>query len=181
MEAEIKREIARPKAVLAAALFPGGRGIKSSKAGITHQLRPGALRRPSARLRDPAAGRTGGSSPPPPSGAPRGRHPAAGRPYREGGQLLGRHGGEQLRQQQQQRHPHPERRRQRLGHPPGDVAAPLCSLLSRFFFFFSPFSFFSPHPLKCGLGRTAEHRQFRPFSVSGGARRCSPASPPSAT
>lgn len=36
------------------------------------------------------------------------QRPAARWPYREGGELLGRHGGEQLRQQQQQRHPHPE-------------------------------------------------------------------------
>lgn len=66
-----------------------------------------------------------------------GGRPAAGWPYREGGELLCRHGGEQLRQQQQQRHPHPEAAAaagtQRLrvaedGDSPWDVA-PLRRLL----------------------------------------------------
>lgn len=132
------------------------------------------------------AARPGGSAPAG-SGAPRGtdppgaRRPAAGRPYREGGELLGRHGGEQLRQQQQQRHPHPEAAAagtQRLreaeeGDSPGDVAPPPRRLLwlpfqslplggpsSGPLFSSSP-----PHPLKLGDGSIAERRQFLPLSV----------------
>lgn len=115
------------------------------------------------------------------SGAPRGR--SGGRPYRECGELLGRHGGEQLGQQQQQRHPHPgaaagsSSGKRRRGTIPGMSLPPTPALRlggPRS----GPFLVFNPHPLELGAGSAAG--SFPPLSTSTGqgaaARRCSPAS-----
>lgn len=173
-------------------LSPGEPRRSSRPAGAGSRARPGSRGRPC-----PPGSRIARSGAPWCSGSTTGRErpaPAAGWPYRESGELLCRHGGQQLRQQQQQRHPHPERRRRGVEHrdSPWDVApTPMPAL--------APFqslrlggpssgprsSFFPPQSFKFGDAYKAERRHFLPLSLrpslapreSEPARRCPAASP----